>query len=134
MLLNAAQSSPDYAIQAAKSSKWQESGLVAACRQRVLLSTVEASKAVAEAWFKSVEHDGRDDANDVEGCWFLVSSLNVSLKTPVLHQDQISQRAAIAANATQSCKRQDSGIDSEIQGAVVCFPHAFISYPSVRLN
>jgi len=44
----------------------QESGLVAACRQRILLSTVEASKAVA---------------------------------------DQISQRAAIAANATQSCKR-----------------------------
>ncbi len=70
----------------------------------------------------------------MEGCWFLVSSPNVSLKTPVLHQDQISQRAAIAANATQSCKRQDSGIDFEIQGAVVCFPHAFISYPSVRLK
>lgn len=51
----------------------------------------------------------------VSAVWFLVQ--NDPENSPENDEDQISQRAAIAANATQSCKRQDSGINFEIQGA-----------------
>lgn len=51
----------------------------------------------------------------VSAVWFLVQK-RLPENSPE-NEDQISQRAAIAANATQSCKRQDSGINFEIQGA-----------------
>lgn len=48
-------------------------------------------------------------------------------------EDQISQRAAIAANATQSCKRQDSGINFEIQGATEIKGSIHIQHISTHL-
>lgn len=70
----------------------------------------------------------------MEGYCCLVSGAKrLPENSPENDEDQISQRAAIAANATQSCKRQDSGINFEIQSATEIKGSIHIQHNSTHL-
>lgn len=79
---------------------------MAACRQRLLLSTVETSKTVEEPWQVQL----RQTAALCDLCltvyiYLCNPFLLLSVSSNLLSQDQIAKRSVVATDAHQSCKR-----------------------------